>query len=89
MQEALLDVMEKKQTHERDTLLDLIVAASGDAECQQHADGVAVEVGCRCKIIVLSATFKYIGVCKRVIIKRNNQTNDTYIIQIYLKELTI
>ena len=45
--EALLDVIEKKQVHERDMLLDLIVAASGDAECQQLADGVPSEVRAR------------------------------------------
>jgi len=73
VQEALLDVMEKKQTHERDTLLDLIVAASSDAECQQHADGVAVEVSCTSKIIALLATFKCTGVHKPVIIKSKIQ----------------
>jgi len=30
--------------HERDTLLDLIVVASSDAECQQQDDDVSVEV---------------------------------------------
>ena len=44
VQEKLLDVMDKKQQHERDVLLDLIVAASGDSECQELVEKVPVEV---------------------------------------------
>ena len=44
VQERLLNVMDKKQQHERDVMLDLIVAASGDSECQELVEKVPVEV---------------------------------------------